>query len=102
MKNLSKIQKFVLCLIFDGIGYLSFFFPPLDILWAPLSAYLMYRLFKSNAGKIASIIVFIEEALPMLDVIPTFTLMFLYAMFFEKKSESNLENKQLSKSNKIL
>jgi hypothetical protein len=71
----------MLCLFFDGVGYLSFVVPLFDILWAPVSAYLMSKLFEGKQGKIASIIVFIEEALPITDVLPTFTLMWLYTTY---------------------
>jgi hypothetical protein len=58
-------------------------FPPFDIVWAPLAGYLMTKLYKGKTGKIAGAIVFIEEAMPFLDVIPTFTLMWLYSYVFK-------------------
>ncbi|MEO1030491.1 hypothetical protein [Winogradskyella sp.] len=71
-------KKLALGLLLDGLGYVSLIFPPFDFIWAPLSAYLMTKLYKGREGKIAAVIAFIEEALPFLDVIPTFTLMWLY------------------------
>tara|TARA_B110000967_G_scaffold201720_1_gene239411 strand:+ start:4756 stop:5037 length:282 start_codon:yes stop_codon:yes gene_type:complete len=86
LKNASKSTKFFLGLCFDALGYLSFVFPLFDVLWAPLSAYLMTQLYVGKKGKIAAVVVFIEEALPVLDVIPTFTIMWIYSNYFEKTS----------------
>lgn len=80
-----KYKKLFLGILFDAIGYVSFIFPLFDIIWAPLSAYLMTRMYKGKEGKIAAVITFIEEALPLLDVIPTFTLMWMYSFVFKKK-----------------
>ena len=80
----SKSTKFFLGLCFDVLGYVSFVFPFFDVLWAPLSAYLMTQLYDSKKGKIAGVIVFIEEALPLLDVIPTFSIMWGYTYYFDK------------------
>ena len=77
--NMHKTSKLVWSVLFDVIGYVSFVFPFFDILWAPASAYLMTKMYKGQKGKIAAAIVFIEEALPMLDFIPTFSLMWLYS-----------------------
>ena len=76
---MHKTSKLVWSILFDVLGYVSFVFPFFDILWAPASAYLMTKMYKGQKGKIAAAIVFIEEALPMLDVIPTFSLMWLYS-----------------------
>ena len=56
---LKKHQKLILSLLFDVLGYVSFFIPVFDFLWAPLSAYLMTRMYKGKKGKIAGVIVFI-------------------------------------------
>ncbi len=91
MKN-KKYKKLFLGILCDALGYVSFVFPPFDIVWAPLSAYLMTKLYKGKKGKIAAAITFIEEALPFLDVIPTFTLMWLYTYVFSgEKSKKIIE-----------
>ncbi|MCH3884813.1 hypothetical protein [Tenacibaculum aquimarinum] len=89
MKN--KYKKLALGLLFDTFGYASFAFPMLDIVWAPLSAYLMTKMYKGKDGKIAAAITFVEEAMPFLDVIPTFTLMWLYTFVFKKEKETTIE-----------
>ena len=76
---MNKYKILLLSLLFDALGYVSLVFPPFDYVWAPLSAYLMTKLYKGKEGKIAAVISFIEEALPFLDVVPTFTLMWLYS-----------------------
>lgn len=79
LNQLKKTQKLLLSLFFDALGYLSFLFPLSDFVWAPLSAYLMANMYKGKKGKIAAVVVFVEEALPFLDVIPSFTIMWFYA-----------------------
>lgn len=91
MNTENKYQKLALSLLFDAIGYVSYIIPGLaeftDIIWAPAAAYLMSKMYKGNQGKIAAAIVFVEEALPGLDAIPTFTLMWLYTYVFVGKKE---------------
>lgn len=86
---MNKYKKLVIGIIFDAIGYVSFLIPGIgefsDIFWAPLSGWLMMKLYKGKSGKIAGIITFVEEALPGFDVIPTFTLMWLYTYVFKKE-----------------
>ncbi|HLV14443.1 MAG TPA: hypothetical protein VKY41_04625 [Xanthomarina sp.] len=87
VENRSKIKKLLLGILFDLLGYVSYVFPPFDFVWAPLSAYLMTKLYPGRKGKIAAAISFIEEALPMIDVIPSFTLMWLYTFVFSSNKE---------------
>ena len=86
MNTENKFKKLALSLLFDAIGLASFVFPFLEIVWAPLSAYLMTKMYKGKEGKIAGVISFIEEAVPFLDVVPTFTLMWLYTFVFKKSN----------------
>ena len=93
MDTENKYQKLALSIVLDGIGFLSFVVFGLtefiDIVWAPVSAYLMTKMYKGDKGKIAAAIVFIEEAMPFLDVIPTFTLMWLYTYVFTGKTSND-------------
>lgn len=88
---MNKYKKLVLSIFLDAIGCVSFFIPGIgefsDIVWAPVSGWLMMKLYKGRAGKIAGIIAFIEEALPGLDIIPTFTLMWLYTYVLNKEAK---------------
>lgn len=71
--NDEKNRKLRYALMIDLIGYVSFLLPGIgefgDIIWAPISGYLIYLLFP-NRKKMA-IIGAIEEAIPFLDLIPT-------------------------------
>ena len=86
---MNKYKKLALSILLDVIGYVSFLIPGIgeftDIVWAPFSAYLMTKLYKGKKGKIAAAVSFIEEAIPGLDIIPTFTLMWLYTYVFSKE-----------------
>lgn len=88
---MNKYLKLLLSLVLDAVGYISFMIPIIgefsDVIWAPLSGYIMTRLYKGKPGKIAGIFSFIEEALPFSDVVPTFTIMWVYTylMSSEKK-----------------
>lgn len=83
IKN-NKYKLLALGIVLDAVGYTSLLLPAIDIVWAPLSAYLMTKMYAGKKGKIAAVISFVEEALPFLDVIPTFTLMWLYTFVFQK------------------
>ncbi len=78
-------------IILDLIGMSTMFIPFagffLDFLWAPYAAKQMSDMYEGKKGKIASIIVFIEEILPGLDFIPTFTLMWLYTFVWKKEKQ---------------
>lgn len=84
----KKYKQLLLGLFFDGIGMLSFAIPFIgefsDIVWAPLSAWLMTRMYKGKIGQVAGIITFIEEIVPGFDLIPSFTLMWLYTYVFKR------------------
>ena len=82
---MKKYQILILSLLFDALGYVSLIFPPFDFVWAPLSAYLMTKLYKGREGKIAAVISFVEEAMPFLDIIPTFSLMWMYTYVFKSE-----------------
>lgn len=85
----NKNRKLVLGLLFDGIGMLSFTFPFLgefsDVVWAPLAGFLMTWMYKGTIGKVGGTITFLEEILPFLDFIPTFTLTWIYNYWIKKK-----------------
>ena len=78
----NKGTMLVLSLLFDGIGMISYVVPVFaevtDLFWAPISAILLIVMFKGTAGKLAGVFGFIEELLPFVDVIPTFTITWFY------------------------
>ena len=77
-----RYKYLLLGLLFDAIGMASFAIPGIgefsDVIWAPLAGWLMTRMYKGKLGQAAGIVTFIEELLPGLDIIPSFTLMWVY------------------------
>ncbi|MGB0897505.1 MAG: hypothetical protein ACPGRW_09310 [Flavobacteriaceae bacterium] len=85
----NKYKKLVLGLILDVIGMVSFTLPLIgefgDVIWAPFSAFILSKMYKGTTGKVAGIVGFIEEISPGLDVIPTFTLTWIYEYLLKDK-----------------
>ena len=50
----------------------------IDLIWAPISGILLVLMFKGTVGKLAGVFGFIEELIPMVDIIPTFTITWFY------------------------
>ena len=84
----KKYKKLALSVFLDIIGLIPI--PFLDLVWAPISGFLMTKIYKGRNGKIAGIVSFLEEILP-LDIIPTFTLMWLYIYVFKKEGSQKKE-----------
>lgn len=86
MKQLTKSQKLILSLFFDALGYASFIIPLAwtDIIWAPLSAFLITKLYQGKKIKSFAFLQFIEEIFLFIDVIPTFTITWVYVYYFSK------------------
>ena len=87
---MSKKYKLLLWgILLDGIGMLSFVIPVIgefsDIVWAPLSAFIIYKMYNGIEGKIGGIISLIEEAgILGTDFIPTYTLTWIYKYWIKK------------------
>lgn len=79
----TKYKKLILSILFDAVGFIPF----IDLVWAPLSAYLMQKMYKGKEGKFASFVSLVEELLPFSDVLPTFTLMWIYTYLIKAKSK---------------
>ena len=83
LEKLSRNKKLVLGIIFDLIGMITF----IDIIWAPVSGYLMSKMYSGRKGRIAGILSFVEEILPGFDVIPSFTIMWFLTYVFKKDQD---------------
>lgn len=88
----KKYRLLLLSILFDGIGMLSFVIPGIgefsDIVWAPVSVYLITKMYKGTVGKIAGGISFLEEIGVLgVDLIPTFTLTWLYKYVVKKEKD---------------
>ncbi len=87
----KKYKLLILSIILDAIGMVSFVVPIIgefsDIIWAPLAAYLIYKIYPGTEGKIAGIITFVEEAGVFgTDLVPTFTLTWIYKYLLKKEA----------------
>lgn len=86
----NRKTKLFFGILFDAIGYLSYLIPLAgefsDIIWAPLAALLLKSMYKGTVGTVGGIFAFIEEAVPGLDFIPTFTLTWLYTYVYKKQT----------------
>ncbi len=76
------------CLLMDAIGCATFLVPGIgefaDILWAPISAIIFFRTFGGWKGAFGGVFNFVEELLPGLDFIPTFTIAYFWQWYNER------------------
>lgn len=84
----KSYTKLLLSIILDGIGFIPI--PILSIIWAPISSFIMTKMYPSKLGKIAAAVSFIEELLPI-DIFPSFTVMWLYTQILMKFKKSNIK-----------
>ena len=84
-----KTGKLILGIVLDLVGMMSYLIPGVgefaDIIWAPIAAFTLANMYKGSVGKIGGIVTFIEEIVPGLDFIPTFTLTWIYEYYIAKK-----------------
>ncbi|WP_367771214.1 hypothetical protein AB3G33_15345 [Flavobacterium sp. WC2421] len=85
----NKTKNLILGILFDGIGMLSFTVPMIgefsDVIWAPIAGFLMTQMYKGTVGKVAGVIAFLEEIIPFTDIIPSFTLTWIYNYWIKKR-----------------
>ncbi|WP_241558464.1 hypothetical protein [Paracnuella aquatica] len=90
----QKLPSLGACIVMDLLGYASFALPVVgevfDIVWAPVSAMIFMRMFGGTKGFFGGIFNFVEEILPGLDFIPTFTLTWLYQYFTQPKGSKTI------------
>ncbi len=94
--NKKNLPNFSLCIILDIIGCSSYMLPVLgeftDVIWAPLSGIVFFSLFGKRLGVLGGMFSFVEELLPGMDFIPTFTI----AWYIRKKDiEKDIANTRL-------
>jgi hypothetical protein len=82
------------CLVMDLLGFATYAVPFLgeflDILWAPLSAAVYMKMFGFKKGFLGGVFNFVEELLPGLDFIPTFTISWAIHYFRRHKESVSL------------
>lgn len=90
----AKTPSLAACLVMDFLGYatysIPFFGEFLDILWAPVSAFIFFRMFGGLKGVLGGAFNFIEELMPGLDFIPTFTITWVIQYFRRTKNTITL------------
>lgn len=97
----NKFKLLLLGLVVDAVGVLtsSWVLPGIgefaDIAWAPFTAWLMTRMYKGTAGKVAGVVTFVEEIVPFVDIVPSFTLMWLYTYVFKGSKVGEMVDKKL-------
>ncbi len=89
-ENKSSITtKLIWSVLLDIIGMSSYSIPIVgelfDLIWAPISGILLARMYKGKIGITASLVGFSEELFPFTDVIPTFTLTWIYVHVIKKE-----------------
>lgn len=86
----QKTPSLALCLLMDVLGYATYAVPFIgeffDILWAPISAFIFYKMFGGKKGVLGGLFNFAEEILPGLDFIPTFTIMWVVQYLRKSKT----------------
>lgn len=88
-RSLPKIQ---ICILLDVIGCVSYIFPPFGPIWAALSGLIFFFMFGRRFGVFGGIFSFLEELIPGVDFIPTFTI----AWFMRKREiEKEASEKRL-------
>jgi len=72
------VPNLAICIAMDLVGMASYVLPFLgefsDIVWAPISGYIFYKLFGGRFGLIGGVLDFLEEIIPFTDIIPSFTI----------------------------
>lgn len=84
--SLSKWVKLIISVITDVIGMFSYVVPFLgelfDVIWAPVSAFITYKLYENVWFTVLD---GIEEILPFTDWIPTVTINWFYNYYIKKQ-----------------
>lgn len=86
-----KLPSLKTCLILDVIGCVSYIIPLFGPVWAVISGIIFYFLFGKKFGLMGGIFSFIEELIPGVDLIPTFTI----AWFIRKQEMEKMALPQL-------
>ncbi|WGK64203.1 hypothetical protein [Croceiramulus getboli] len=96
MKNKWKVLLLGLLLDLIGVVTSTWVLPIIgeftDIVWAPLAAYFMTKMYKGTMGKAAGVVTFIEEVIPGLDIIPSFTIMWFYTYIIRRPESAEDAN----------
>jgi hypothetical protein len=91
MNKQQTTTSLVFCVLMDIIGYATYAIPVFgefgDIIWAPISALVFYRTFGGWKGAFGGLFNFVEEIMPGLDFIPSFTIMWFLQQRVKKPQQ---------------
>jgi hypothetical protein len=80
----------------DALGCASYLLPVfgefIDLIWAPISGIVYFRLFGGVKGALGGTFAFVEELMPGLDIIPTFTI--TWFMLQNKRAKNTITIQQ--------
>lgn len=89
----------------DIVGYASFAIPVFgefsDILWAPLSGFIFFKIFGGKRGIYGGLFSFAEEILPFSDFIPTFSIVWIWEFLRNRNQKMDAKTKQFIAKTKI-
>ncbi|MDH6600162.1 hypothetical protein M2306_000856 [Myroides gitamensis] len=93
--NSLKTRQLIIGLFLDLLGMASYLIPGLgefsDVIWAPISAFILAKMYPGKVGKVGALVNFVEELSPGLDIIPTLYLnLGVYLLFSEEKFLINI------------
>ena len=85
IKKENPLPSLSFCLLMDAVGCISYVIPAFmeitDLIWAPISAFIFYKTFGGKVGQIGAVINFVEEVVPFADIVPSFTIAWLYTKY---------------------
>ena len=94
----KPLPSLATCIALDIIGSATYAVPILgelvDFIWAPISAVIYWRLFGFKKGFLGGMFSFVEEIMPGLDFIPTFTI--TWAILYFKKNKATFSLKKIT------
>lgn len=97
---MGKYPILIVSILCDLIGMASFSIPGIgefaDVIWAPVSAFLIAKLYPTKMGKFGAVISFIEEAMPGMDIVPTFTLLWIYTYMINSADKTKTSSSAYS------
>ncbi len=89
-----KRSSFFLCVLMDVLGYATYIIPVFgeyaDVVWAPISGFIFFRMFGGWKGALGGVFNFVEEILPGLDFIPTFSIAWIFQYMLDRKNKELL------------
>ena len=87
----QPLPSLMSCLLMDFVGCATYAIPfvgeVFDVIWAPISAIIYWRMFGVRKGFFGGLFSFAEELMPGLDIIPTFTITW-FLQYFKRDTTS--------------